>query len=77
LQDFGPGSLLLRTIQQAPTLNEIFTNFVDAITDTSEDTMSSRANIWKLCIQELNNPFRVIFGMGDGNFMWLLSPIDE
>ena len=50
-------------IQQAPTLNKIFTNFVDAITDTSEDTMSSRANIWKLCIQELNNPFRVIFGM--------------
>jgi len=62
-------------IQQAPTLNKIFTNFVDAITDTSEDTMSSRANIWKLCIQELNNPFRVIFGMGDGNFMWLLSPL--
>jgi hypothetical protein len=63
------------TIQKTPSINKIFKNFVDAIADTSEDTMASRANIWKLCIQELNNPLRIIFGMGDGNFMWLLGPM--
>jgi hypothetical protein len=63
------------TIQKTPSINKIFKNFVDAIADTSEDTMASRANIWKLCIQELNNPLRIIFGMGDGNFMCLLGPM--
>jgi len=63
------------TIQQTPALNKIFKNFVDAVTDTSEDTMSSRVNIWKLCVQELNSPLRIIFGAGDGNFMWLLGPM--
>jgi len=63
------------TIQQTPTLNKILTNFIDAFTDTSEDTISSRINIWKLCVQELNSPLRIIFGMGDGNFMWLLGPM--
>ena len=63
------------TIMKVPFFGKIAKNVMDVINETGTDTLETRMIIWKVCLQELNSPMRIIFGMGDGNFMWLLGPM--
>jgi hypothetical protein len=63
------------SIMNVPVLGKIAKNVMDTIDETGTDTIETRMIIWRICLQELNSPMRIIFGMGDGSFMWLLGPL--
>jgi hypothetical protein len=69
----GTWAVASGAIMQVPLLGKITKNVMDTIVDTGTDTIESRVIIWRLCLQELNSPFRIIFGLGEDNFLWLIG----
>jgi hypothetical protein len=62
-------------IMTVPFFGKIAKNVMDVINETGTDTIETRMIIWRVCLRELNSPMRIIFGMGDVTFMWMLGPL--
>lgn len=48
----------------------------ETIFSEKHETIDARGAIWKFLIEQLNNPLRIAFGLGESNMQWLLGPCD-
>jgi len=58
---------------QSQVLGKVYQNILDSMGDSSHDTLASRVKTWQRIIGFLSSQPLVIFGYGDGNFLWFLG----